>query len=608
MNWQAAGMFWWLMPLGGAIVALYLLRMRRRDLVVPATFLWPDRVDEVRANSLFQRLKFNWLLVLQLLALLLIVAGLARLQTRQEGLAGRTTVAVIDASASMGATDVQPDRFGVAIDQVRGMIRALGANDRLALIEAGPVPRVVFPLGNDPARMEQALASLRRSDADPEMGEALRLASALVGGANDGAIVVLSDGVFAPVEDFSVGSAALTYRQIGRGAENVAVESLGTTATDDGVLAYVGVRAHGTPPTGSAVTLRADGQVVASVPLTFSSEGTWGRTFPVPAGAKTLEARVNRGGLLAADDAVSVPVETGGQVRVLLVTSGNLFLERVLGLDPRVVLDKSAQVPAAQRPGASGATVYDIVVFDGVKPEPVKARGVLTFGAVGAGSPVRSLGRMERPEALATLPNPVTDGVDLRGVYIGRAVQAEPVGGARVAIEARNGPLVVTQDGTSRQVWVAFRPLDSDFPLNFGFPIFMAQAIDFLAQAARSDLIAVAPGQVLAWPQGGADRMKITDPAGEVTEVTPRNERFILRNLDRVGSYRLEWGEEKRTVLVSLRGSRDSQVAPQAQLSVAGQSVAAQQRLSRFTDWWKPLVVLTLLILALEWWVFARRS
>ncbi|RYG19780.1 hypothetical protein EON82_21025, partial [bacterium] len=81
MSFGNPSALWWLLPLAGIIVALYLLRMRRRELRVPATFLWPARTDEVRANALFQRLRPSWLLFLQLLALLLAVLCLARPQT-----------------------------------------------------------------------------------------------------------------------------------------------------------------------------------------------------------------------------------------------------------------------------------------------------------------------------------------------------------------------------------------------------------------------------------------------------------------------------------------------------------------------------------------------
>ena len=98
----------WLTPLFGGIVlavvvpslvALYFLRLRRSERAIPSTMLWKRSVEDVRANTPFQRLRMNLLLLLQLL--LLILLGLALMQPRLDSgsvRAGRT-VLLIDRSA-----------------------------------------------------------------------------------------------------------------------------------------------------------------------------------------------------------------------------------------------------------------------------------------------------------------------------------------------------------------------------------------------------------------------------------------------------------------------------------------------------------------------------
>ena len=260
MNFQNAPALWLFLPLAAILVALYLLRMRRRDVQVPAVFLWPQRTEEVRANSLFQKLRFSWLLLLQLLALLIIVTAFARPQFRQKGLAGKVTVVVLDASASMGSTDVKPTRLEEARKMVSDMVSTASPGYRLALIEAGPSPRVVFPLGNDPQKQTEGLKSVRQFDAESDMGEALRLAGAIAGSTEGAKIVVLSDGAFDRVDDFSPGKASVAYRQIGTSGENIGIQALGTNDGSDGKLAYCGVKNFGLKPARTGVTILADGK------------------------------------------------------------------------------------------------------------------------------------------------------------------------------------------------------------------------------------------------------------------------------------------------------------------------------------------------------------
>jgi len=80
-----------------------MLRLRRRDVPVGSTFLWQQLVRDVEANAPWQRLRFSWLLVLQLLIAALVVLAAARpFGVTQSDLAANV-VLVVDASASMAA-------------------------------------------------------------------------------------------------------------------------------------------------------------------------------------------------------------------------------------------------------------------------------------------------------------------------------------------------------------------------------------------------------------------------------------------------------------------------------------------------------------------------
>src|SRR5690349_22691322 len=99
-------------PVG--IIALYFLKLRRRPVQVSSTLLWRRSLEDLHVNSLFQRLRKNLLLALQLLAVLLVI--LALLGPRVKGSAGRGQryILTIDNSASMSATDVAPSRLAKA--------------------------------------------------------------------------------------------------------------------------------------------------------------------------------------------------------------------------------------------------------------------------------------------------------------------------------------------------------------------------------------------------------------------------------------------------------------------------------------------------------------
>jgi hypothetical protein len=607
MSFQNPGALLWLLPLAGAVLVLYLLKMKRRDVRVPATFLWPNRVDEVRANALFQRLRPSWLLFLQLLALSLAVLAFAKPQTQQRGLTGEVTVIIVDSSASMSATDVRPSRFEEAKRLAREAIQSARASDRIALIEAGPTPRVVFPLGNDPARQLLALDTLKGTDAETDVGEALRLASALVGTLDGARIVLLSDGVFEPIKNFSPGKAALLYRRIGELDDNLAVSALGLADTAGGRQLYAGIKNFSGKPMEGTLTLYADGKPIDSIKTgAIAPTALYGRTVAAPAGARVFEAKLETPDVLKSDNYAVSLADPGASLHVLLVSRGNPFLERALALDPRVTLDRATEVPVEER--GAGAGKYDLVIFDGIAEEPVKARGVVAFGAAGANSPVTDEGTVKGATFISAEERPLLAGVDFHGVYIERIHRVKTRGSGEVLAQTSVGPLiVVSQSPAKRQVYVAFEPLQSDFPLQVGFPIFVANLLDYLGGGESADLVAVRTGVPFSIPSlSGAT---LTAPDRTKTELKPTGSALVVRETKRAGAYTLDVGGRKKTIYAYLRSDRESGVAPVKTINLAsGGQVRATETPLRFADFWRPLALLCLLVLAGEWWLFARRS
>ena len=124
----------------GLLVVLYLLKLRRRRVEVPFVRLWEQIVGEKESTALLKRLKRFASLLVQLLffALLVLALGDPRLGART--LAGRSIVLLVDASASMQATDVAPSRLAAARAEARRIVRALGGADQCMVVRLDGQP------------------------------------------------------------------------------------------------------------------------------------------------------------------------------------------------------------------------------------------------------------------------------------------------------------------------------------------------------------------------------------------------------------------------------------------------------------------------------------
>ena len=177
-----------LTPLGLALVGLvlplvfvFLLRAQRREQRSSSLLLWAASLRDQQATAFRGRLRRDPLLILQVLALLLLALALARPVVPVMGEGDRKVVVVLDASASMKATDVSPSRFEAARGEAGRLVRGLGPGAGVMVIEAGIQPRVLAPLTRD---RDTALGAVRRADvtdAPTRLVDALRIARALLG-------------------------------------------------------------------------------------------------------------------------------------------------------------------------------------------------------------------------------------------------------------------------------------------------------------------------------------------------------------------------------------------------------------------------------------------
>ena len=109
------------------LLALYFLKLRRRSLPVPTTLLWKRSVEDMRANTPFQRLRPSLLLVLQLLLLAFVAFALMQPRMDLGAAGGGRTVILIDRSGSMNATDLDAKRtrLEIAKEQARERVAKL---------------------------------------------------------------------------------------------------------------------------------------------------------------------------------------------------------------------------------------------------------------------------------------------------------------------------------------------------------------------------------------------------------------------------------------------------------------------------------------------------
>src|SRR5829696_2190126 len=185
MNWFPNFTNWQAGLIAGAIVVpsllvLYFLKLRRREFSVPSTLLWRKAIQDLQVNAPFQKLRRNLLLLLQMLLLLLLVLALSRPVANYYRGAGKTTVILIDRSASMSANDQKggKTRLDEAKRRARELVDSMTRGATAMVIAFDDSADTLQPFTTDTAALRRAIDNIQPTDRKSSLKMAYQLADA----------------------------------------------------------------------------------------------------------------------------------------------------------------------------------------------------------------------------------------------------------------------------------------------------------------------------------------------------------------------------------------------------------------------------------------------
>ncbi len=610
MNFLEPMAFWFALALP-VVVVFYLLKRKRVVKLISSTLLWQKFLAENQANAPFQKLRKNWLLLLQLLMLILVILALARPYFAGDAKQSRLRVLVLDASASMQATDVKPNRFESARAEAMKFVDGLRENDQMIVLQAGAITQVKQSATSEKAALRRAIEGAAPTDSITRLDEALRLAETLVKDQNDAEIHLFSDGAFPFPEGFETKSLPLVYHRIGTGAENAGITAMDVRANPDNP-AQRAIFANIANVSSNAISARLDltfnGQPVDLKAVTLPPRESSPQVFVVDQsvnGFFTLKLVVDDA--LAVDNEASVISLLPQPIKVLLASSGNRFLEKAIRAVPNVELSTTSDV----RLGGSG---FDVVVVDNIAPLEWPAANVLALNTWQTNW-FDQVGRLEQPPIVDWKnTHPLLRFVNFQNVFVNESLAVKTPPWALPLVESPQTPLVLAGElNNQRIVWVGFDALQSTWPLRVSFPIFVANAIDWLNPAtSRAELLSVQAGTPFRFRLDNAvNEAKVVLPDGSESEllINTNTTEILFDNTARRGLYRLKTATSEVAFTVNLLDSGETDISPRNELPFgkSGQTVATTVQQANL-ELWRWIALAGLAMLMFEWWFYHKRT
>jgi Ca-activated chloride channel homolog len=607
------------------VVVFYMLKRKRVVRLVSSTLLWQKFLAETQASAPFQRLRKNWLLILQIILLILAVLALSRPYFASKIKPAERRVIILDASASMQATDESPSRFEAARAEALKWVDSLAGRDEMVIVQAGANTEVKQSATSDKAALRRALEACSCSDGPTRLVPALRMAESLirVGPAQDTSessrgsqttaeIHLFSDGAVPELKEFENKGLPLVYHKVGKSNNNIGIVALDARANPD-------------DPRQRAVYVSAanfsSNSVQTELELAFEDRLIETRPISVPAGETSPQVFIttqNRDGVytvrmtakddLAADNQASIASLLPKPVKILLVASRpNHFLEKALRAVPDAVVVVSTTL-------TDPATGFDLVVLDGTVPVVWPTGNVLAihvqqtnwFEQVGsAQAPPIVDWRIAHP----LLRHAGFDDVHVRESFVART----PTWGVSLADSPQASLALAGELGRQRIIWIGFDTLESDWPLRVSFPIFIANAVEWLNPAnSRGSQLLIKSGEAFRLPLTQPETSaQVTLPNGATENITidPGANELVFGDTYKQGVYHLRLGTNETVFCVNLLDAAESNIKPRDELSLGQYAkVAASTKQRANTEVWRTIAGLGLLILLVEWWYYHRRT
>jgi Ca-activated chloride channel family protein len=608
--------------------ALYILKLRRRTVSVPFSKLWEKILRDKEATSLFSRLKRLLSLLVQLALIALLAFALGDPRAAATLIKGRNLVVLVDASASMQATDVAPNRLGAAKEEVKKVIRGLGGSDRMLIAQMDAAVTPLGPMSGDTSELERALDQVKATDARADFPRALRFATDSLRGVENAEIVIVSDGRLGDAID-SAGKVKvgddlkLTYLPIGQGQRNVGITQFSVRRYPLDKSRYeVMLEVTNTGPETEDVELSlfGDQTLVDLTKLRLKPGERLPRFYPNLSGAsRTLEAKLQplNGSKddLPADDHAYALLPERRRAKVLVVTPGNTYLEAALLLDE--YLDVTIMSPKQYVEKGAGKT--DVVIFDGATPASLPRANAIYLDPRGPGSPVKVEAELKQPGFdRIERKHPIVRWTALDDVNISRGHKIVPEIGDKIVGASEQGPILVAgQRGGFKFVALGFDVRDSDLALRVAWPLLLLNSINWFTDEDAQYISSFRTGDVWRVPvvtQSGQARMK--SPGGGEVFVPVHEGRAVYLG-ERAGFYELTGTEGNEgsapttttAFAANLLDADESAIETAKELIVDGKTAG---HLSGFQigvrrEIWIYLLLAAILLTAIEWITYHRR-
>ncbi|SHJ47773.1 vWA domain-containing protein [Paramaledivibacter caminithermalis] len=510
------------------IIIMYLLKKKHHNLEVSSVYLWQKAVRDIEANTPWQRLRKNILLILQLLAFIMLVFFLVKPYLISDMLKADNLIIVLDKSLSMSALEDDESRFNKAKKEIEDIFKNLKSGAVVTFITMGNSPEIVAGNSKDKSILIDKLKEIRVSNETDNLNDTLSLIKAMTKNEDNYRVIFYTD------KNIDVDIDNLILKRIGSPKNNIAIETLSCKKIGDSLGALIDIVNYGNRDVKTDLTIYAGNKIFDVHEIILKANDNKKVYIKEIPNTNIVKAEIDAEDAIRADN-VRYCVLNGSKIKkVLMVTTGNIFLEKAITLNENIELYKTNEV-------LTDVKGYDLYIYDGRLPSSLPTDGNIFILNPSNLDGVVKVNKMIKEGILSVSEDELLRYVDFN-ISMSKAKILSPPDWAKTFIYSNDEAIGFKGvKGNQKFVVLGFDIHDTDLPLKYSFPIFIQNVLDYTLNLNIQNNTSVLCGQGIEIDVSPkANEVYIVDPSENRMKIAPPFPVSAYNNTNEVGVYTIE--------------------------------------------------------------------
>lgn len=582
------------------VILLYMLKQKRKNEDVPSLALWREVFRDVKAKTPWEKLRKNILMFLQILILILLIFSFLEPLTLFGGREFRNLILVFDTTGSMKGKMGELTKFERGREEIKKLINSTKEGANITIITSGKESKVELSNGRDKNEVIKKIDDLKVTDSSGNIEDSLSLVRSL---SNSGEG---SEAIFITDKEFSLEDVKGSIYNLAQKGKNASIDLVSYKLEKDNISVVARISNRGAESYEGDFSLYGDDKILEVKSLNLSSGESVNVSFKVAdRNISMFKGELSEKDDLMEDNVYYSLVRTEKSQKILLLSEKNIFMEKALATVQGIEVFKVNSLD-----NYNEKDEYDIYIFDGIVPNSLPAKGNLIF----INTPTNDLFTVgediEGGEGNVTESNTITENIkNIKfGVRSFKDIQKVSYLKSFLNIGEKEAAFYGEKDGR-KLIVLPFKLNDSDIVLKPQFPIMVHNMINYLSLSGileKGDYIA--GEEVELTPNINGENIRIYTPDNEEKVMALR---FPMKNYDgtlNTGIYTVKQKvleEEKEEILaVNFPSQLESDMKEEG-VTAEGKE---EFKIKGGRNLTPILIILSIIILMVEWYIYGKRS